>query len=46
MIFIPCRGGESHVEHEWAEPAHVTAGAAVLAETVRNLVEGEQENGG
>ena len=30
MIFIPCRGGVSHAEHEWAEPAHVTAGADVL----------------
>ncbi|MDM0006189.1 Zn-dependent hydrolase [Variovorax sp. J22G73] len=30
MIFIPCRDGVSHAEHEWAEPAHVTAGANVL----------------
>lgn len=30
MIFIPCRGGVSHAEHEWAEPAHVAAGANVL----------------
>jgi N-carbamoyl-L-amino-acid hydrolase len=30
MIFIPCRGGVSHAEHEWAEPAHVAAGADVL----------------
>ena len=39
MLFIPCRGGESHVEHEWAEPAHVAAGADVLAETVGSLVQ-------
>ncbi len=30
MIFIPCRGGLSHHPDEWAEPAHVAAGAAVL----------------
>ncbi|MCV3736153.1 hydantoinase/carbamoylase family amidase [Rhizobium sp. TRM96647] len=30
MIFIPCRGGISHHPDEWAEPAHVAAGAAVL----------------
>lgn len=38
MIFIPCRGGESHVEHEWADPADVLAGAAVLDATIRDLV--------
>lgn len=38
MIFIPCRDGLSHVEHEWAEPAHVAAGAAVLAQVLRALV--------
>jgi len=30
MIFIPCRDGVSHAEHEWAEPGHVAAGADVL----------------
>ncbi|WP_395346611.1 Zn-dependent hydrolase [Variovorax sp. UC122_21] len=30
MIFIPCRDGVSHAEHEWAEPAHVAAGTDVL----------------
>ncbi|PSJ54182.1 hydantoinase/carbamoylase family amidase [Kumtagia ephedrae] len=30
MIFIPCRGGISHHPGEWAEPAHVAAGATVL----------------
>lgn len=34
MIFIPCRGGVSHAEHEWAEPAHVTAGADVLLQVL------------
>lgn len=38
MIFIPCRGGVSHAEHEWAEPDHVAAGAAVLAEVAAGLV--------
>jgi N-carbamoyl-L-amino-acid hydrolase len=37
MIFIPCRDGVSHVEHEWAEPAHVAAGAAVLAQVMMEL---------
>lgn len=37
MIFIPCRGGISHAEDEWAEPAHVAAGAGVLAEVARDL---------
>jgi N-carbamoyl-L-amino-acid hydrolase len=38
MIFIPCRDGASHVEHEWAEPDHVAAGASVLAQVLRGLV--------
>jgi len=38
MIFIPCRDGVSHVEHEWAEPDHVAAGASVLAQVLRGLV--------
>ncbi|MDA9510685.1 allantoate amidohydrolase [Bradyrhizobium sp. CCBAU 11386] len=37
MIFIPCRDGASHVEHEWAEPNHVAAGASVLAQVLRGL---------
>lgn len=37
MIFIPCRNGVSHAEHEWAEPSHVAAGAAVLADVIRQL---------
>ena len=38
MIFIPCRGGISHAPQEWAEPAHVAAGAAVLAQVAAELV--------
>lgn len=34
LIFVPCRNGLSHNETEWCEPAHCTAGAAVLAEAV------------
>jgi N-carbamoyl-L-amino-acid hydrolase len=37
MIFIPCRDGASHVEHEWAEPGHVAAGASVLAQVLHQL---------
>ena len=37
MIFIPCRDGASHVEHEWAEPKHVAAGASILAQVMRDL---------
>ncbi|WP_262047593.1 Zn-dependent hydrolase [Bradyrhizobium sp. Bra78] len=37
MIFIPCRDGASHVEHEWAEPDHVAAGASVLATVLREV---------
>ncbi len=37
MIFIPCRGGISHNPDEWAEPAHLTAGAQVLADVVWDL---------
>jgi N-carbamoyl-L-amino-acid hydrolase len=37
MIFIPCRDGASHVEHEWAEPGHVAAGASVLAQVLRDF---------
>jgi N-carbamoyl-L-amino-acid hydrolase len=37
MIFIPCQDGVSHVEHEWAEPEHVAAGASILARVMRDL---------
>ncbi|MGV8935779.1 MAG: hydantoinase/carbamoylase family amidase [Allorhizobium sp.] len=30
MIFIPCRDGISHHPDEWAEQAHIAAGATVL----------------
>ncbi|MDB5816835.1 MAG: putative N-carbamoyl-L-amino acid hydrolase [Rhizobacter sp.] len=34
MIFIPCKAGVSHAEHEWAEPAHIAAGADVLLQVI------------
>ncbi len=37
MIFIPCRGGVSHDEGEWAEPQHVAAGAQVLCDVLFDL---------
>ncbi len=42
MIFIPCRDGASHVEHEWADPGHVAAGASVLAQVLRDLALADQ----
>lgn len=37
MIFIPCRDGRSHSAEEWAEPAHMAAGAEVLHRSVLHL---------
>ena len=37
MIFVPCRGGVSHHPSEYAEQAHLAAGAAVLADTLYDL---------
>jgi N-carbamoyl-L-amino-acid hydrolase len=37
MIFVPCREGISHNPQEWAEPAHLEAGARVLAEVLWSL---------
>jgi N-carbamoyl-L-amino-acid hydrolase len=34
LIFVPCRGGLSHNELEWCEPAHCAAGAEVLLRAV------------
>jgi N-carbamoyl-L-amino-acid hydrolase len=34
MLFIPCRDGKSHTPEEWAEPEAVSAGAAVIADTI------------
>ena len=30
MVFVPCKDGISHNEIEFAEPAHLAAGADVL----------------
>ncbi len=37
MLFVPCRAGKSHAPEEWAEPAAVAAGAAVLLDAVAAL---------
>ena len=37
MIFIPCRGGVSHRPDEYATPAAISAGTAVLARTLAAL---------
>ena len=37
MIFVPCRGGISHNEFEWAEPEHLAAGTRVLADALWDL---------
>ena len=34
MIFVPCRGGISHNETEYAAPEHCSAGAQVLLQAV------------
>jgi N-carbamoyl-L-amino-acid hydrolase len=34
MIFVPSRGGISHNEREWTEPAHIADGCEVLARAV------------
>ena len=34
MIFVPCRGGISHNEAEWSDPAQCAAGAQVLLNAV------------
>ena len=37
MIFIPCRNGYSHRPEEHSDPAHIAAGARVLAGTLARL---------
>jgi N-carbamoyl-L-amino-acid hydrolase len=37
MIFIPCRGGVSHRPDEYASPAQIASGVAVLAHTLARL---------
>ena len=39
MIFIPCKDGLSHNEAEWAEPAHLEAGANVLLRAVLEMAQ-------
>jgi len=37
MILIPCRNGYSHRPEEYSDPAHIAAGARVLAGTLARL---------
>jgi N-carbamoyl-L-amino-acid hydrolase len=37
LLFIPCRDGRSHCPEEWAEVAHLAAGAQVLLELLLRL---------
>jgi N-carbamoyl-L-amino-acid hydrolase len=37
MIFIPCRNGYSHRPEEYSDPAHIAAGARLLAGTLARL---------
>ncbi len=37
LLFVACRDGRSHCPEEWAEPAHLAAGARVLLETLLRL---------
>jgi len=39
MIFVPCRGGISHNEVEYAEPAHLEAGCNVLLHSILGCAE-------
>ena len=46
MIFVPCRGGISHNEAEYAAPEHCAAGAQVLLQAVLNYDRLLQERAG
>jgi N-carbamoyl-L-amino-acid hydrolase len=37
MLFVPCRGGVSHNESEYAAPADLAAGTRILAEVMLEL---------
>ena len=39
MLFVPCRGGVSHNEAEYAAPADLAAGTRVLAEVMLHLAQ-------
>ena len=39
MIFVPCAGGVSHAEEEWADAEDLAAGARVLAEVLAGLAD-------
>jgi beta-ureidopropionase / N-carbamoyl-L-amino-acid hydrolase len=37
MLFVPCKGGKSHVPEEWSEREQIAAGAAVILQAVKAL---------
>jgi beta-ureidopropionase / N-carbamoyl-L-amino-acid hydrolase len=37
MIFVPSKGGKSHVPEEWTEPSELYAGASTLLETILQI---------
>lgn len=37
LVFVPCRGGISHNEAEWAEPEHLAAGCQLLCDALIEL---------
>jgi N-carbamoyl-L-amino-acid hydrolase len=37
MVFVPCKGGKSHVPEEWSDREQIAAGAAVILQAVQAL---------
>lgn len=37
MVFVPCRGGKSHVPEEWSDREQIAGGAAVILQAVTAL---------
>jgi N-carbamoyl-L-amino-acid hydrolase len=37
MLFVPCRGGLTHCEAEWAEPHHIVGGIGVLTDVLASI---------
>ena len=37
MVFVPCKGGKSHVPEEWSDREQIAAGAAVILQAVKAL---------
>ena len=41
MVFVPSKGGRSHVPEEWTDYADLQNGVEVLCRTVRDLASGK-----